>query len=97
LLQVDGIQLEATLSGHLTYMRNRDVPGVIGYVGTVLGQNGINIANFSLGRQDAPATPGAPLDAVAVVETDEALPEAVLALLRENPAVKVAKTVEFSS
>ena len=97
LLQVDGIQLEATLSGHLTYMRNRDVPGVIGYVGTVLGRNGINIGNFSLGRQDAPSTPGAPLDAVAVVETDEALPETVLALLRENPAVKVAKTVELTS
>jgi len=97
LLQVDGIQLEATLSGHLTYMRNRDVPGVIGHVGTVLGRNGVNIANFSLGRQDAPTEPGATLDAVAVVETDEAVPESVLALLLENPAVKVAKTVEFTS
>jgi hypothetical protein len=38
--------------------RNRDVPGVIGYVGTVLGRSGINTANFSLGRQDAPASAG---------------------------------------
>ena len=97
LLQVDGIQLEATLSGRLLYMRNKDVPGVIGHVGTVLGRNGVNIANFALGRQDAPPEPGVTLDAVAVVETDEVVPESVLALLRENPAVKVAKTVEFTS
>jgi D-3-phosphoglycerate dehydrogenase len=95
LLQVDGIQLEATLSGHLTYLRNRDVPGVIGFVGTVLGRNGINIANFSLGRQDAPSAPGAALEAVAIVETDQALPEAILPQLRENPAVLLARTVEF--
>ena len=97
LLQVDGIYCEAPLSGHLTYMRNRDVPGVIGHVGTVLGRNRINIANFSLGRHEAPPRPGMPLEAVAVVETDERLTEAVLAQLRENPAVKLARPVEFSS
>jgi D-3-phosphoglycerate dehydrogenase len=97
LLQVDGIQLEATLAGHLAYLRNRDVPGVIGHVGSVLGRNGINIANFSLGREEAPATPGAALEAVAVVESDEALDESVLAQLRENPAVLLARTVEFSA
>ncbi|MCC7175644.1 MAG: phosphoglycerate dehydrogenase [Bryobacterales bacterium] len=97
LLQVDGIQLEATLSGCLTYMRNKDVPGVIGHVGSVLGRSGVNIANFSLGRQDAPASPGIPLDAVAVVETDQVPSPAVLAMLSENPAVKVVKVVNFSS
>jgi D-3-phosphoglycerate dehydrogenase len=95
LLQVDGIQCDATLSGHLTYMRNQDVPGVIGHVGTVLGRNRINIANFSLGRRDAPLKPGEPLEAIAVVETDETPSELVLAELRENPAVKLARTVEF--
>jgi D-3-phosphoglycerate dehydrogenase len=95
LLQVDGIYCEATLSGHLTYMRNHDVPGVIGHVGTVLGRNQINIANFSLGRRDVPLKPGEPLEAIALVETDGTLPEAVLAQLRENPAVKLARTVEF--
>jgi len=93
LLQVDGIYCEATLAGHLTYMRNDDVPGVIGYVGTVLGQNRINIANFSLGRLDAAPTSGQPLQAVAVVETDEPVPEAVLTQLLENKAVKVARGV----
>ncbi len=96
LLRVDGIYCEAPLSGHLTYMRNQDVPGVIGHVGTVLGRNHINIANFSLGRHDPPLKPGEPLEAVAVVETDEMLTDAVLGQLRENPAVKLARTVEFA-
>ena len=94
LLQVDGIYCEAALSGFLIYMRNQDVPGVIGHVGTVLGRNRINIANFSLGRrEDAPAD--AIADAVAVVSTDGLVPEDVLAQLRENPAVKLARAVEF--
>jgi len=96
LIGIDGIRLEATLQGHLTYLRNRDVPGVIGHVGTVLGRNGINIANFSLGRQEAPEKEGAPLEAVAVVETDQALNENVLAQLREHPAVKLARIVELA-
>jgi len=95
LLQVDGIYCEATLSGNLVFMKNNDVPGVIGSVGTVLGKNQINIANFSLGRRDEPTRPGEPLEAVAVVSTDAPVPEKVLAQLRENPAVKLAKSVEF--
>jgi D-3-phosphoglycerate dehydrogenase len=95
LIQVDGIYCEAPLSGNITFMKNLDVPGVIGHVGTVLGRNQINIANFSLGRRDAPARPGEPLEAVAVVETDGVVPEPVLAQLRENPAVKLARTVAF--
>jgi D-3-phosphoglycerate dehydrogenase len=76
-------------------MKNHDVPGVIGHVGTVLGRNQINIANFSLGRRDEPLRPGEPLEAVAVVSTDAAVPESVLAQLLQNPAVKLAKSVEF--
>ena len=96
LMQVDGIYCEAALSGFLIFMKNRDVPGVIGHVGTVLGRNRINIANFSLGRGDVPAAPGEPLEAVAVVSTDELVPETVLLQLRENPAVQFARAVEFT-
>ncbi|MBK5294732.1 MAG: phosphoglycerate dehydrogenase, partial [Acidobacteriia bacterium] len=96
LTQVDGITCEATLAGHLTYMRNNDVPGVIGHVGTVLGRNKVNIANFSLGRQSAPSSPGAPLRAIALVETDQAVPEKVLAELLDHPAVLQAKSVELT-
>ena len=95
LTQVNGIFCEAALSGFLIYMQNLDVPGVIGHVGTVLGRNSINIANFSLGRRDAPTAPGRPLEAVAVVSTDELVKESVLAQLRENPAVRLARSVEI--
>ena len=55
LLQVENISCEATLDGNLMYSKNEDVPGVIGFLGTVLGKNGINIANFALGRQEPSA------------------------------------------
>jgi D-3-phosphoglycerate dehydrogenase len=95
LIQVDGIVCEAALEGFLTLMKNQDVPGVIGHVGTVLGRNKINIANFSLGRRDTPPAAGEPLEAIALVSTDELVPEPVLAQLRENPAVRYARAVEF--
>ncbi len=91
LMQVDGIHCEASLAGHLIYLKNEDVPGVIGHVGTVLGRNHINIASFSLGRQEAPP----PVIAIALVETDEPVSEAVLAELRTNTAVKLARNVEL--
>ncbi|MEO7650318.1 MAG: NAD(P)-dependent oxidoreductase, partial [Bryobacteraceae bacterium] len=95
LMRVDEIYCEAPLDGHLIYMKNHDVPGVIGHVGSVLGSNHINIANFSLGRQELQQEPGRPLRAVAVVSTDDAVPEKVLSELLTNPAVKVALAVEF--
>jgi D-3-phosphoglycerate dehydrogenase len=95
LTQVDGIYCEAPLTGHLIFMKNQDVPGVIGHVGTVLGRNHINIANFSLGRRDETSSPGQPSEAVAVVSTDDIVPEGVLAQLLENPAIKLARFVEF--
>ena len=90
LLQVDDIYCEAPLEGNVTFLRNHDVPGVIGYIGGVFGKNGINIATFSLGRQEAGK------EAVALVETDQRVPEQVLTQLLENPAVKVARTVAFA-
>ncbi len=95
LLRVDGIYVEAPLQGHLVFMKNQDVPGVIGRVGTILGQNHINIANFSLGRRENHARTGEPAEAVAVVHVDEAVPEAVLEELRSFPAVKFACAVEL--
>jgi D-3-phosphoglycerate dehydrogenase len=93
LIQVDGIYCEATLSGNVMFMKNKDVPGVIGHVGTVLGDNKINIANFSLGRENEPSVPGESLRAVAVVETDGPVPEKALAELRELHAVLLARNV----
>ncbi len=95
LTQVDGIFCEAALAGPLIFMMNRDVPGVIGHVGMVLGRNSINIANFSLGRRDAPLGPGEDREAVALVSTDGLVSETVLAQLLENSAVKMARSVEL--
>jgi D-3-phosphoglycerate dehydrogenase len=95
LTQVDGITCEASLEGHLLFFKNEDVPGVIGWIGSVLGQSRINIANFSLGRQDTPPKPPAVRQALAIVETDGLVPEAVLRQLLENHAVKIARVVEF--
>ena len=50
LLSYDGIDIEAPLHGTLVAIRNHDVPGVIGRIGTILGDHGLNIANFALGR-----------------------------------------------
>jgi D-3-phosphoglycerate dehydrogenase len=95
LLHVDGIEVEAPLERNLIYLRNRDVPGVIGKVGTILGQHKINIADFSLGRRVASGKPGAPREAIAVVHVDGRVPEAVLAELRKIPAVEQAKAIRL--
>ncbi len=50
LLSYDGIDIEAELSGTLVVIRNEDVPGVVGRVGTILGEHRLNIGNFALGR-----------------------------------------------
>ena len=94
LLRIDGIYVESMLDGNLIFMKNDDVPGVIGFVGTMLGEHRINIANFSLGRSDAP-NPNGKHTAIALVEVDGEVPEKVLDELRRHPAVKVARTVSF--
>src|SRR5450755_3842784 len=95
LLHVDGIDVEAPLEQNLIYMRNQDVPGVIGKVGTILGKHGINIANFALGRRSGEAQPGVPQEAIAVVHVDGSVPEAVVSELRGIPAVQQAKAVHL--
>ena len=57
LLTYDGIDIEAPLHGTLVAIRNHDVPGVIGRIGTILGEHGVNIANFALGRAADPLAP----------------------------------------
>jgi D-3-phosphoglycerate dehydrogenase len=95
LLQVDGIYCEAPLDGNLIYCKNYDVPGVIGFIGTVLGNNGVNIANFSLGRQERDS-PAGPLEAMSVIETDQPVPESVLAEIMANPGMKLARAMELN-
>ncbi len=83
LLHVDGIDVEAPLERNLIYLRNRDVPGVIGKVGTILGEESINIADFSLGRRSAEKDSDQPREAIAVVHVDGVVSEEVLRKLRK--------------
>jgi len=92
LLRIDEIDVEAPLQGNIIYMRNRDVPGVIGRVGTVLGTHNVNIANFSLGRSEQEQEPR---EAVSVVQVDSEVSDAVLQDLRKIEAVQVAKAIRF--
>jgi len=92
LLGVDDIDVEAPLERNLVYMRNLDVPGVIGKIGTILGNHRINIANFSLGRQEKAAKTA---EAIAVVHVDSVVPEDVLKELRTIEAVKVARAMQL--
>lgn len=93
LLAVDEIDIEAPLESDILYLRNRDVPGVIGRVGTILGEHKINIANFALGRAREAAAAGR--SAIAVVQVDSRVPEAALAELRKVPAITLAKAMKF--
>ena len=98
LLSIDEIDVEAPLERNLIFLRNRDVPGVIGKVGTILGEHKINIANFSLGRQAGNGVAerkGEPRRAVAVVHIDGRVPEEVLKALRKIPAIEQAKAIRL--
>ena len=86
LLSLNGIDIEAPLEGTVLTIRNQDVPGVIGRVGTILGEHHINIANFALGRagRDHRLPKGT---ALAVVQVDGEVTEAVLKALRGVEAI----------
>ena len=94
LLHIDGIDVEAPLERDLIFLRNSDVPGVIGKVGTILGEGEINIADFSLGRRGAEASSD-PREAIAVVHVDGRVPDDVLRKLEQISAVRQAKAVRL--
>jgi D-3-phosphoglycerate dehydrogenase len=96
LLAFDGIDVEAPLAGSLVVCRNLDVPGVIGKIGTILGQQGVNIANFALGREcHGAGTAAKPVKALAVVQVDEPVAQPVLDALKTIEALLEAKSVSL--
>jgi D-3-phosphoglycerate dehydrogenase len=86
-VEVDGLPLEFRPEGTIVFLRNRDVPGVVGSVGTILGEGGVNIANFSLAR--------AGQRAAAVIAVDSPPSAEVLARLRSAPAVEEVRVVTW--
>jgi D-3-phosphoglycerate dehydrogenase len=89
IIQVKGINMEAELGAHMLYVTNEDKPGFIGDLGSVLGDAGVNIATFNLGRTAAGA------DAICLVEVDGQVPAEVLERIAALPHVKQAKPLRF--
>jgi D-3-phosphoglycerate dehydrogenase len=89
LVEIKGIAIEAELGRHMLYVTNRDKPGFIGRLGTLLGAEGVNIATFHLGR----SAPGA--DAIALIEVDQVVTEALLERIRQIPDVMQAAALSF--
>ena len=92
LLEFDGIDIETPLEGHLLVCRNLDVPGVIGRIGTILGEKGVNIANFALGRERSGPKP---VKALSVVQVDAPVSAAVLEALMSIEALLEARLVKL--
>ncbi len=90
LVEIDGVPLEADLSGHMLYVNNDDKPGLIGNLGTLLGNAKINIANFHLGRNHAGG------DAVALVDVDQKVPAEVISAIEKIKNVRQVKALFFS-
>jgi D-3-phosphoglycerate dehydrogenase / 2-oxoglutarate reductase len=99
ILLIDGIKLETPLECTLLLTRNRDVPGVIGQVGTTLGNLGVNIATFALGRRE----PVHGAEAVALVrldgKVDPKIVEKILAIssITEAKLVRLPESPEHDS
>jgi len=87
--EIDGFHLEARPEGHLLVMRNHDVPGVIGKVGTILGEGGVNISRFHLGRRERGG------EAMAVIEVDAPANKETLQSLRALEQVISAQPIEL--
>ncbi len=88
-IQIRGINVDAEVGHHMLYTRNKDVPGVIGALGMTLGDLGVNIANFTLGR----AAGGA--DAIAILYLDEAISDEALATLQNTGKFLQARRLQF--
>ena len=89
IVNIKGIRMDAEFGPSMIYITNLDKPGFIGKFSSTLGEAGINIATFHVGRE----APGG--NAIALIEIDGDLPEPVLAKVRALPQVQQAKPLHF--
>jgi len=89
LIELFGIKVEAELTGHMLYIVNEDAPGFIGRIGTLLGENSINIGTFNLGRREAGG------EAILLLSVDSPVPGEVLEKARALPGVKRVMALAF--
>ena len=88
-VEVKGMELDAAFSPSMLYVNNFDRPGFIGALGVLLGEEGVNIATFNLGRVAAGD------DAIALVGIDQTPDEALITKIRALPQVKEARALRF--
>ena len=89
IVNIKGIRMDAEFGPSMIYITNLDKPGFIGKFSSTLGEAGINIATFHVGREKAGG------DAIALIEIDGELPDDVLAKVRALPQVQQAKPLHF--
>ncbi len=89
LVELFGIKVEADLIGNMLYVVNEDAPGFIGRLGTTLGEAGVNIGTFHLGRRDAGG------EAVLLLSIDNEVTPELVATVRALPGVKTAMALKF--
>ncbi len=89
IVEITDIPMDARLGPNMLFVSNNDRPGLIGGLGTILGDAGINIATFNLGRDH----PGG--KAIALIEVDEAPPEPVLEQIKHLPNVVRVHALQF--
>ncbi|WP_394198835.1 phosphoglycerate dehydrogenase [Litoreibacter albidus] len=88
-IQIKGINIDAEIGEHMVYTTNKDVPGIIGTLGQTMGENGVNIANFTLGRESSGN------GAIALLYVDSPVPADVLQKLRDTGMFNQVKTLSF--
>ncbi|MDE0113747.1 MAG: phosphoglycerate dehydrogenase, partial [Albidovulum sp.] len=88
-IQIKGINIDAEIEPNMLYTTHGDVPGIIGVIGTTLGDRGVNIANFTLGRTAAKS------DAIALLSLDEAAGNEVVDELRKSGLFKQVRPLQF--
>ena len=88
-IQIKGINIDAEIGAHMLYTTNEDVPGIIGLLGNTMGKNGVNIANFTLGRSDVGG------EAIALLYVDNPIPADVLKTLDGTGMFQQVKPLEF--
>ncbi len=88
-IQIKGINIDAEIGRHMLYTTNEDVPGIIGTLGNTMGENGVNIANFTLGRADRGG------DAIALLYVDNPIPETILSKLSATGLFQSVQPLEF--
>jgi D-3-phosphoglycerate dehydrogenase len=89
LIRIDGYRIEAPPEGYFLMLHNRDVPGVVGAVGTMLGRAGINIAGLELGRDRAGGM------ALSLLQVDGPVDTSILEELKTIPAIISAASLRL--